>query len=445
MESGGFALNVLDAVLVLLLGYVAVRGWRQGAASQIAALGGLALGLLAGVWAAPRIVGWFVSEPGPGTALLTVGLVLVAALVGQGLGLGIGFRLRRAAVSAGLGKIDRGAGVAAGVAGLLFVVWLLSTVLAQGPIPALARQVRGSEVVRALDTALPPPPDVLGRISAFLDDQGFPQVFVQPGGVGIAAPPVPATADEAVRAAAAAGQPSTVQIRAFGCGGIVGSGSGFVPQAGFVVTNAHVVAGFDRLRVRDSTGEHDAVAIHVDPGLDLAVLAVPGVGAPPIAWASAPMGRGIEGATLGFPGGRSEMVVRPATVWPISTRSAATSTATAGCAARSSHSPRRSSAGTPAGRSSPATGSSAVSSSRAIRAVARPMRSPSTRSARPSRRPSAATRRSGSVHAASSRDRSWRCQETVTCSAGSASAGRAHRPCGDVQEEMRIWHSPRAG
>jgi S1-C subfamily serine protease len=314
MGGGGFAPNVLDAVLVLLLVYGAVRSWRQGAASQIAALGGLALGLLAGVWAAPRIVGSFVSEPGRSTALLTVGLVLVAALVGQGLGLGIGLRLRRAAVSAGLGKIDRSAGVAAGVAGLLFVVWLLSTVLAQGPIPALARQVRGSEVVRALDTALPPPPDVLGRISAFLDDQGFPQVFVQPGGGGIAAPPVPATADEAVRAAAAAGQPSTVQIRAFGCGGIVGSGSGFVPQAGFVVTNAHVVAGFDRLRVRDSTGEHDAVAIHVDPGLDLAVLAVPGVGAPPIAWASAPLGRGIEGATLGFPGGRSEMVVRPATV-----------------------------------------------------------------------------------------------------------------------------------
>jgi S1-C subfamily serine protease len=314
MESGGFAPNVLDAVLVLLLVYGAVRGWRQGAASQIAALGGLALGLLAGVWAAPRIVGSFVSEPGRSTALLTVGLVLVAALVGQGIGLGIGLRMRRAAVAAGLGKIDRSAGVAAGVAGLLFVVWLLSTVLAQGPVPALARQVRGSEVVRALDTALPPPPDVLGRISAFLDDQGFPQVFVQPGGGGIAAPPVPATADEAVRAAAAAGQPSTVQIRAFGCGGIVGSGSGFVPQAGFVVTNAHVVAGFDRLTVRDSTGEHDAVAIHVDPGLDLAVLAVPGVGAPPIGWASVPLGRGTEGATLGFPGGRSEMVVRPATV-----------------------------------------------------------------------------------------------------------------------------------
>lgn len=313
MGSAGFGPNVLDAVLVLLLAYVVVRGWRQGAVSQIAALGGLALGLLAGVWAAPRIVSLFVSGPGPGTAMLTLGLLLVAGLIGQALGMGAGLRLRRAARSAGVGKIDRGAGVAVGGAGFVFAVWLLSPVLAQGPIPALAQQVHGSEVVRALDDLLPPPPDVVGRISAYLDDQGFPQVFAEPGG-GIAVPPVPAAADEAVRAAAAAGQPSTVQIRAFGCGGIVGAGSGFVPRPGFVVTNAHVVAGFDGLTVRDAGGEHQAVAIHVDPALDLAVLAAPGVGASPIGWASAPVDRGTEGATLGFPGGRSEMVVRPATV-----------------------------------------------------------------------------------------------------------------------------------
>ncbi|GAA5125623.1 MarP family serine protease [Pseudonocardia adelaidensis] len=314
MEGGDLAPNVLDAVLLLLLVFVAARGWRRGAVAQICAFGGLALGLIIGVWGAPRLVGLFVSEPGPTTALVTVGLLLFAALIGQGVGLGVGLRLRRAALSAGIGRIDRVAGVAAGAAGLVFAVWLLATVLAQGPIPALARQVRGSEVVRALDAVLPPPPDVFGRISAYLDDQGFPPVFAQPGGGGIVAPSVPATADEAVRAAAAAGQPSTVQVRASGCGGVLGFGSGFVPQAGFVVTNAHVVAGFDHLTVRDSAGEHDAVPIHVNPALDLAVLAVPDVGAPPIGWAGTPVVRGTEGATLGFPGGHTEMVVQPASV-----------------------------------------------------------------------------------------------------------------------------------
>jgi S1-C subfamily serine protease len=311
VEVGG-APNVLDAVLAFLFVFALVRGWRQGAVLQIAAFAGLALGLLAGAWAAPRIAGLVVTAPGPGAALLTLGALLVALVVGQAVGVAGGLRLHRAVHRSGVGRADRVAGVGVGGAGFLLVVWLLSSVLAQGPSSALAQQVRGSTVVRALDEALPEPPGVLGRIAALLDDQGFPQVFAGPG--GISAPPVPAAAEQAVRAAAAAGQPSTVQVQALGCGAVVGFGSGFVTRPGFVVTNAHVVAGFDRLRVRDVAGEHAAVAIHFDPALDIAVLEVPQLAAPPIGWTDTPAVRGAEGATFGFPGGQSEMVVRPATV-----------------------------------------------------------------------------------------------------------------------------------
>jgi S1-C subfamily serine protease len=74
------------------------------------------------------------------------------------------------------------------------------------------------------------------------------------------------------------------------------------------------VAGFGQLGVRDTAGEHDAVVIHFDPVLDIAVLAAPDVAAPPIGWTDSAATRGTEGATLGFPGGQSEMVVRPAAV-----------------------------------------------------------------------------------------------------------------------------------
>ena len=50
-------------------------------------------------------------------------------------------------------------------------------VLSQCPVSALAQQIHGSVVVRALDAALPPHPDIGGRIAALLDDEGFPQVF----------------------------------------------------------------------------------------------------------------------------------------------------------------------------------------------------------------------------------------------------------------------------
>lgn len=305
--------NVLDVVLVLLLVLALVRGRRQGAVLQLAAFGGLALGLLAGVWAAARITGLLVAEPGPWTAILTLGVLLLAVLICASVSVGLGRRLHRGLHRVGVGPVDRAAGVAVGGAGFLLVVWLLSSVLAQGPVPAVAQQVRGSAVVRALDGALPPPPDIVGRVAALLDQQGFPSVFAGPGRT-ITVPAVPGTAPEAVRAAAAAGQPATVQVRAFGCGAAVGFGTGFVTRPGFVVTNAHVVAGFEQLRVRDAAGEHTAVAVLFDPELDLAVLAAPDVTARAIGWTETPAGSGTQGAALGFPGGQTELAVLPATV-----------------------------------------------------------------------------------------------------------------------------------
>jgi S1-C subfamily serine protease len=312
VEVGG-APNVLDVALALLFVVALLRGWRRGAVLQIGRFAGLALGLFAGAWAAARIAGLVVSGPGPGVGVVTLGVLLVGLVLGQVVGVAAGMRLGRVVYRSGAARVDRAAGVGVGGACFLLAVWLLSGVLAQGPIPVLAQQIRGSTVVRMLDQALPAPPDVLGRIATLLDDQGFPQVFIGPG-YGVTAPPVPAGAEQAVRAAAAAGQPSTVQVQALGCGAVVGFGSGFVTRPGFVVTNAHVVAGFDRLSVRDATGEHPARAISFDRALDIAVLAVPQLTAPPIGWAGTPAVRGTQGATLGFPGGQPEMVVLPATV-----------------------------------------------------------------------------------------------------------------------------------
>jgi S1-C subfamily serine protease len=313
VRIGEFAPNVLDVVLVLLFAYVLHRGWRQGAVAQIGAFGGLTLGLLTGLWAAPLVGRVLIDGPGTGAGLLSLGVVLVVMLVGHGLGTGIARRVRPVVHRAGLGALDRALGLGVGGLGLLLVVWLLSSVLAQGPFSGLTQQVRGSHVVQALDGALPPPPDVLGGISAHLADQGFPQVFTD-AGRAITAPPVPPAAGAAVQAAAAAGQPSTVQIRARGCGAALGAGSGFVSRPGFVVTNAHVIAGFGQLRVRDTSGEYPATAIHLDPALDIAVLSAPDLHAPEIGWTTTPVTRGTQGATLGFPGGQRQMMVRPATV-----------------------------------------------------------------------------------------------------------------------------------
>lgn len=282
MPGQGLSPNVLDALLVIVGLLALLRGWRQGALAALLSLGGLVLGLLAGAWAAPWITASFIDDPGGGAALLSLGLLLVAILVGQGIGLRLGLRLRRGVDRVGAGTVDRVLGLGVGVAGTALVVWLLAGLVAQGPIPALARQVQGSEILGALDRVLPPRPAVVGEVSAYLDRQGFPTVFAGVGG-RITAPPVPATADASVRAAADAGRPSTVRVRGTGCGAAVGFGSGFVVAPGFLVTNAHVVAGFDRLTVQDTAGSHDAEPILVDPALDVAVLSAPDLAAPVLA------------------------------------------------------------------------------------------------------------------------------------------------------------------
>ncbi len=304
-------MNVVDLVLLLGLVYSAARGFRQGALSQVAAFGGAAVGLLVGALAAPRIAASFVPEPGSTLSLLTLGLLLVAIVVGQVAGLAVGVRLRAAAADVGAASVDRTAGVAVGVTGLLLAVWLLGSVLAQGPVPAVAKEVRTSRIVAVVDDALPPPPDVFSRVGGYLNRQGFPTVFSDFGGA--IAPPVDPPSRGAVAAAQRAGARSVVQVVGVGCGGM-SSGTGFVPEPGFVVTNAHVVAGVGQLAVRDRAGEHQARAIYVDPDIDLAVLAAPDAAARAIPWVTDAAERGTAGATLGFPGGRRDLVVKPAAV-----------------------------------------------------------------------------------------------------------------------------------
>lgn len=304
-------MNVVDLLLVGALGIAAYRGWRRGALSQMFAFGGAAIGLVAGGLFAPDVASAFVDRPGLGLSLATMAILLALLTIGQALGFFLGLRLRDAAHRSGVGVADSTVGVAVGVAVLLLAMWIAGATLAQGPTPLIAQQVRSSTILTSIDRALPPPPDLFGRVAAYLDTQGFPQVFAGLGGA--TAPPVDPPTEASVAAAAAAGAPSTVQIEGLGCGG-VSAGSGVVVAPGFVVTNAHVVAGAEVLNVRDPSGTHDAVAVHVDADLDLAVLSVPATTATPLAWASSPADRGTFGATLGHPGGQRELNVRAAAV-----------------------------------------------------------------------------------------------------------------------------------
>jgi S1-C subfamily serine protease len=304
-------MNLVDVILLLALVYVGLRGFQQGAISQLASFGGVAVGLVSGAIWAPKLAKVFIPHPGLELAFLTLLLLLVIVMACQGLGFALGLQLRASAERMGGGEADRAAGIAVGLMGLIVIIWLFASVLAQGPVPSVAKALRASRLVTTIADALPTPPNVFGRVSVYLNQQGFPPVFADLD--NLAPAPVPPPADVAVNAALSVGRRSAVQVETEGCGRIY-SGSGFVTQPGFVVTNAHVVAGAQTLAVRDQRGSHDAVTIHVDPRLDLAVLWAPRSRATPIGWATEPVRRGATGVTLGFPGGQHDVNYRPAVV-----------------------------------------------------------------------------------------------------------------------------------
>jgi S1-C subfamily serine protease len=193
------------------------------------------------------------------------------------------------------------AGSAVAVVASLLAIWFLALNLANGPFPGLSAEIRSSAVVRGLDAALPEPPSLLAQVRRLFNRFGFPDVFS--GIPPLPAEPVDPPSQEQARAAVHAAAASTVQVLGNACD-LIQEGSGFVASDGYVVTNAHVVAGVDDPRIRTGAGgEEPGDTVLFDPDLDIAVLHVGSTPGPPLRLATEPVDRGAPGAVLGYPGG----------------------------------------------------------------------------------------------------------------------------------------------
>lgn len=292
-------MNALDVIIVILLVLAVVNGFRRGAVLQVMAFGGLLVGLLLGALLAPTVAG-FAADPLI-AAILALGTLLLMAGLLDAVGWAVGSRLGFAARRSPLRHADAWGGSIVATVALLLAVWFLGFNLVQGPFPGLSEQIRGSNIVRGIDTVLPRPPDVLAQVRGFMNRFGFPEVFAD-------LPPPPAgpvegpTEGEVGRAIQAA-QQSTVKIVGRACDRVQ-EGSGYVGADNYVVTNAHVVAGVTEPRVQQQNGEtFSATPVLFDPDIDLAVLRIEATPAPPLDLLGQDLGRGDTGAVLGYPGG----------------------------------------------------------------------------------------------------------------------------------------------
>jgi S1-C subfamily serine protease len=292
--------NVFDIVVITLVVIATLFGYRSGALPQIVGLLGAVAGGAISVLALPHLRAPLDAIEPSLRAFVVLAGILFSVGLGEAIGSAIG---RSAALMLGqgvFGAIDRFLGAGVGAAQALLVVWLTGGLLAAGPSPNLASQAQTSIIVRGLNGVLPAPTELAGELARLLDDTGLPNLFV--GLEPLPAPPVELPTDPFVRALAAKAQGSTVKVTAATCLSL-SSGTGFVVARGYVVTNAHVVAGAGAIRVTLGSDAFDATAVLLDPQLDVALLWAPRLTAPSLSFSTSDPIRGADGATLGFPGG----------------------------------------------------------------------------------------------------------------------------------------------
>jgi S1-C subfamily serine protease len=290
----------VDVLLIGIVLFSAVSGFRRGAALQLAVYAGLLGGLLVGALVAPPIAR--LADQPTSQALLALIILLGLAALGDGVGWLVGTRIWMRARKSVLGSIDAVAGSLVAVVAVLLAMWFLAFNLVNGPFPTLSREIRRSVLVQGMSNTLPHPPSLFASARQFLNRFGFPEVFA-----GLPPPPAgpvdrPSEGDVAEAAAHAEG--STVRIVGEACGRIQ-EGSGFVASDGYVVTNAHVVAGVEDPSVQRQNERRSFPALTVlfDPNLDIAILRTQGLAANTLMLDGSTRERGDSGAVLGFPRG----------------------------------------------------------------------------------------------------------------------------------------------
>jgi hypothetical protein len=283
-------MTIVDWIIIAFTLLMALWGYAQGLVVSALSLGGFVAGAVAGSRLGPLLLEEGSKSPyAPLFALM--GALFIGGLVAVVLE-EVGTNIRRRITVGPLALLDGIAGaVLIGAVGL-GLAWIGGAVALQTPgARELRPEIQRSEILRRLNDLLPPSGPILNALSRV---DPFPRV--RGPEADVPAPTRGILADRDVRAARA----SIARVTGNACGLAV-EGSGWVAGPGLVVTNAHVVAGQDDTQVEvDGGPERDAQAVAFDPHNDVAVLSVPGLGAPALSQAlSAEVGTPV--GILGYP------------------------------------------------------------------------------------------------------------------------------------------------
>jgi S1-C subfamily serine protease len=311
--------DLLDLILVVLAAAFAVAGYRQGFIVGVLSCIGFLAGAAVGATFAPSVATFLVHGPSQ-QALVAIILVFITAMVGQLLASLLGVVARSHVTWRPVAMVDSLGGAAVSMVSVLLIAWFIGSAVVNAPFPAVARQVRSSEVLRGVNDFMPP--GALTMFSDFrhlLDKSPYTQVFGALGINGSANVPPP---DKTVLAWPAVRKDRDSILKITGeatttCNRSL-EGSGFVISPQHVLTNAHVVAGMTNGPSVGHGASHvlHATVVLFDWNTDVAILYVPGLRAPPLRFAGQ-AARGSGSVVAGYPenGGFRAVAARVGSQW----------------------------------------------------------------------------------------------------------------------------------
>ena len=311
--------DLLDLILVVLAAAFAVAGYRQGFIVGVLSCIGFLAGAAVGAIFSPSVATFLVHGPSQ-QALVAIILVFITAMVGQLLASLLGVVARSHVTWRPVAMVDSLGGAVVSVVSVLLIAWFIGSAVVKAPFPAVATQVRSSEVLRGVNNFMPP-----GALTMFADFRNllakspYTQVFGALGINGSANVPAP---DKAILSWPAVKRDRASIVKVTGeakttCNRSL-EGSGFVISPQHVLTNAHVVAGMTNGPYVGYSGPdvRPAKVVLFDSNTDVAILYVPGLNAPPLRFAEQ-ADRGSGAIVAGYPenGGFRPLPARVGSQW----------------------------------------------------------------------------------------------------------------------------------
>ncbi|MFA7323270.1 MAG: MarP family serine protease [Candidatus Nanopelagicales bacterium] len=298
-------MTIVDWVLVGAVIAFAWAGWRQGFVVGLLSFAGFLGGGLAAAYFLPEVIASFMGE-GLGRALLLVGAVLCAALLGQVLASILGRTLRAAITWSPAKYVDKTAGAGLNVLALAVIIWILASAIAMLPTTQATLLIQQSKVVSTLDLLVPNQVrDVFIHLRDAVGQSSLPRVFSTISEV--VGPEVDAP-DSGIVESAPIQRAADSVARIFGTASackVTLTGTGFFVGSGIVLTNAHVVAGVDSPDVEIGGIHLPASVVYFDPRVDIAALRVDSAPIAPLSLQTAAPLSGSDAAIAGYPGGRA--------------------------------------------------------------------------------------------------------------------------------------------